>query len=304
MTLSIRESSVAIILLNWNGFDYTKACIESLNEIDYPYWQVILVDNGSTDGSLDKLKATFPSLVYLSASENLGFTGGNNLGISYALQSGYSYILLLNNDTLVDRGFLGPMVKYLADTPSCAAVQPIIYYVHDKAKLWNAGGHYQKWLVHSQTLYQINRYEQPYPTDWITGCAILVRAAVIREVGLLDDKYFAYHEDVDWSLRIRKAKWQLAVVPQSKIYHVAGAASTNRKRGKEGFLDPKVHYLNIRNQFFQLRKYGAFPYALTAWPYHLAKLLMYSVYFVIKGRCGKLKAVFRGARDGMAKIIR
>ncbi|HLT08658.1 MAG TPA: glycosyltransferase family 2 protein [Cyclobacteriaceae bacterium] len=303
MTLSIKESSVAIILLNWNGFSYTKACIDSLKEIDYPDWQVILVDNGSTDGSLEKLKASFPNLVYLEAAKNLGFTGGNNLGISYALESGYPYILLLNNDTLVERGFLGPMVSYLVDTPSCAAAQPLIYYVHDKRKVWNAGGHYQKWLVNSQTLYHISQHSQPYPTDWITGCAILVKAGVIRAVGLLDDNYFAYHEDVDWSLRIRKAEWHLAVVPQSKIYHVAGAASTAKERGKEGLLDPKVHYLNIRNQIFQLRKYGTFPYALTAWPYHVVKLLMYLGYFVMKGRWGKMKAILRGARDGMAKEI-
>src|SRR5690606_10813637 len=103
--------SVAIILLNWNGFDYTKACIESLRQITYPHWQVILVDNGSTDGSLEKLEALFPEAVFLASSENIGFTGGNNLGISYALEQGYPYILLLNNDTLVEKGFLEPLVE-------------------------------------------------------------------------------------------------------------------------------------------------------------------------------------------------
>lgn len=299
----IKDSSVAIILLNWNGFEHTKACIESLQEIDYPFWQVFLVDNGSTDGSLEKLQALFPELVFLTSSVNLGFTGGNNIGIKCALKHGYPYILLLNNDTLVEVGFLGPLVGHLMERPSVAAVQPLIYYVHDRDKIWNAGGSYQKWLVNSQTSYKIKDLEQPYSTDWITGCAILLKSSAIHKIGLLDDAYFAYHEDVDWSLRMRKANMDLAVVSQSRIYHVAGASSTSKERGKEGFLDPKVHYLNVRNQFFQLRKYAGFPYGLSAWPYYLVKLVGYMGYFVVKGRWVKLRMVIKGVRDGLVNDI-
>lgn len=303
MKPSIKDSSVAIILLNWNGFDYTKACMESLRKITYPHWQVILVDNGSTDGSLEKLEALFPELIFLASSENVGFTGGNNLGITYAMEEGYPYILLLNNDTLVDAAFLEPLVEHLADSPTVAAVQPLIYYVHDRNKLWNAGGNYRKWLGESQTSYHVKDARWPYITDWITGCAILVRASTIQQIGLLDQAYFAYHEDVDWSLRMRKANMDLAVVPQSTIYHVAGASSTRKEKGKEGTLDPKVHYLNVRNQLFQLRKYVRFPYAVSAWSYHLTKILGYIGYFVVKRRWGKLRVVMKGVRDGMLKDI-
>lgn len=299
----IKDSSVAIILLNWNGFDHSKACIESLREINYPLWQLILVDNGSTDGSLEKLRALFPEVVFLHSPLNLGFTGGNNLGMEYALKKGYAYVLLLNNDTLVERDFLDPMLRYLGGSPGVAAVQPLIYYVHDRKKLWNAGGKYKKWLGDSQTSYVVSDFNQPYETDWITGCAILVKASVIQQVGMFDDAYFAYHEDVDWSLRMKKTGMTLAVVPQAKIYHVAGASSTIKESGREGFLDPKVHYLNVRNRFFQLRKYAIFPYGLTAWPYHLAGVAGYMVYFVLRGRWGKLKAVLTGLKEGMVKDI-
>lgn len=304
MKPSIKDSSVAIILLNWNGFDYTKACMESLRQITYPHWQVILVDNGSTDGSLKKLKALFPEVIFLASSENVGFTGGNNLGITYAMEEGYPYMLLLNNDTLVEKGFLEPLVEHLVGASDVAAVQPLIYYVHDRNKLWSAGGNIRKWIGESQTSYLVKDAIHPYATDWITGCAILVRASTIQQVGLLDNAYFAYHEDVDWSLRMRKADMVLAVVPQSRIYHVAGASSTAKERGKEGYLDPKVHYLNIRNQFFQLRKYARFPFALVAWPYHGTKMLGYAVYFVIKRRWGKLNAIMKGARDGITKDLK
>lgn len=299
----IKDSSVAIILLNWNGFDYTKACLESLREITYSDCQMILVDNGSTDGSLERLQALFPEVVFLHTPLNLGFTGGNNLGMEYASKLGYSYILLLNNDTLVEKDFLAPLVEHLDASPTVAAVQPLIYYVHDQKKLWNAGGNYRKWLGDSPTSYLIRDFNRPYPTDWITGCALLIKASVIQQVGMLDAAYFAYHEDVDWSLRMKKAGMTLAVVPQSRIYHVAGASSTSKESGKEGFLDSKIHYLNVRNQFFQLRKYAVFPYALTAWPYQLAKMSGYVGYFILRGRWSKLKAVFTGVKEGLAKDI-
>src|SRR5690606_11669195 len=115
--------------------------------------------------------------------------------------------------------------------------------------------------------------------------------------------YFAYYEDVDWSLRMRNAGLDLAVVPKSRIYHVAGASSTSKESGKEGFLEPKVHYLNVRNQLFQLRKYARFSYSLSAWPYHLAKIFGYLGYFLIKRRWGKFGAIIQGAKDGIVKDI-
>src|SRR5690606_13658406 len=169
--------------------------------------------------------------------------------------------------------------------------------------LWNAGGNYWKWWGNSETSYMIKDADQPYSTDWITGCAILLKASAIEKVGILDNAYFAYHEDVDWSLRMRKAGMTLAVVPSSRIFHVAGASSKSEIRGKEGFLDPKVHYLNVRNQLFQLRKYASFPYAVTAWPYNAAKILGYMGYFVIKGRWRKLIATLKGVKEGLFKDI-
>lgn len=121
-------------------------------------------------------------MVFITSSVNLGFTGGNNLGIDYALKNGFQFILLLNNDTLVEKEFLGPLVRHLLVSPSCAAVQPLIYFVHDRKKLWNAGGNYRKWLGQSETSYVINDKDQAYPTDWITGCAILLKPLPLRKL--------------------------------------------------------------------------------------------------------------------------
>jgi GT2 family glycosyltransferase len=299
LTVYTKDSSVAIILLNWNGFEFTKDCIDSLFRSTERDFEIILVDNGSEDGSLQQLMHLYPDLHFLKSPNNLGFTGGNNLGMEYAQDNGFEYILLLNNDTVVERDFLSPLVERLKNCTACAAVQPLIYYMHDREKTWSAGGRYYKWLAISKTRYTIPDKIQFYSTDWITGCAFMVKSSVIKEVGVLDDLYFAYFEDVDWSLRMKKAGYTLEIVPTSRIYHEAGASSKSKTAGSEGFLDPRVHYLNVRNQLFQLRKYAYFPYGLIAWPYHLGKIGLYALYFIGRGRWKKLKAIGLGLRDGI-----
>lgn len=299
MTVYTKDSSVAIILLNWNGFEFTKACIDSLFQTIDRNFEIILVDNGSEDSSLQNLMRLYPDLHFLKSPTNLGFTGGNNLGIIYAKERGFEYILLLNNDTVVERDFLGPLVERLKNCTACAAVQPLIYYMHDREKPWNAGGRYQNWLAKSKTLYTVADKTHAYPADWISGCAFMVKSSVIQQIGVLDNLYFAYFEDVDWSLRMKKAGYILEIVPTSRIYHEAGASSKSKTVGSEGFLNPQVHYLNVRNQLFQIRKYATFPFGMIAWPYHLCKIGLYAIYFMVRGRWEKLRAIRQGFRDGI-----
>ncbi|WP_229239768.1 glycosyltransferase family 2 protein [Echinicola soli] len=291
--------SVAIIILNWNGYAHTSACLKSLQAAKMEDVEVILVDNASEDGAVAKLKSEFPQHTYLQNEQNLGFTGGNNVGIKHALEREIPYIMLLNNDTEVVPGFLGHLLHELKSHARLAAVQPLMYYLHDKHKVWNAGGKFNPWTGGSTSITQKKNHSLPYPTDWITGCCILVRSEVIREVGLLNDHYFAYFEDVDWSLRMRERGHGLAVAPAAVIYHEAGASSKAKKKGKEGVLSPKVHYLNTRNQLFQLRNHVDFPHRLVAWPVQLVKLGLFGVYFLVRRRREKFRALLKGLRDGL-----
>jgi GT2 family glycosyltransferase len=179
----------------------------------------------------------------------------------------------------------------------------LIYHLKHKNKIWNAGGKFRDWLVYSQTCFQVKDNSQPYFTDWITGCAIMVRADVIKKIGMLDEQYFAYFEDVDWSLRMKKAGYHLKVHPLSVVYHEAGASSKSKKEKKEGFLNPKVHYLNVRNQVFQMRKHARFPTGLLAWPAHFIKFTVFGLYFLLRGRKAKLAAVLKGIKDGLTTKI-
>ncbi|WP_200974991.1 glycosyltransferase family 2 protein [Echinicola sp. 20G] len=295
----MEDCLVAIIILNWNGYSYTRNCLHSLKRATSKDFKIILVDNASSDGSLNQLKEEFEEVIYLQNEENLGFTGGNNVGIQYALDRGFEYIMLLNNDTEVKEDFMEPLTNALNTNDSLGAVQPLMYYLHDKTTVWNAGGKYCSWTGGSKSIKQFKNVSVPYATDWITGCCVLVRTSVVRQVGPLNQHYFAYFEDVDWSLRIQKAGFDLAVIPHSIIYHEAGASLKSKSKGKEGRISPKVHYLATRNQLFQLRKHVNLPKSIIAWAYQLGKFTLFAVYFLVRNRKKKLAATYSGLVDGL-----
>lgn len=293
---------LAIIIINWNSFELTTDTLSALERCTFSDFDVILVDNGSTDGSKQKLEADFPAIIHLSSPVNIGFTGGNNLGIRYALEKDYAYVMLLNNDVDVDSGFLEPLMKRMDANPEMGAIQPLIMYHHNRQLVWNAGGQYQQWLGVSKTLSERLSTDDFRQTDWITGCAFMIKAGVLREVGMLEEKYFIYHEDVDLSLRIKRAGYSLWIEPASVIYHIAGMSQKAKTKGKEGFVSPKVHYLNARNRIWTIRKYTR----TFEWPsvfiYQFLYMFTVSFYFILRGRFGKLNAWWRGIRHGLTII--
>lgn len=296
--------SVAIILVNWNGYHHTVKCIRSLRKLEYQPFSIIVVDNASEDGSLTRLKAEFQEVVFLSNNENLGFTGGNNRGIQFALEKGFKQILLLNNDTEVSPTFLSKLLEFKAKNQAqkLGILQPLILYSHNRSKIWNAGGGFHKFLGISSTRGEGATLKERMPIgneeiDWATGCCMLIEAAAIRDVGLLNDAYFAYFEDVDWSLRFRARGYLNFLVTDAVIYHDAGASS--KKKHDEGTLHPVVLYYTSRNQLFQLKSHVGLPFAFIAWPFQLGKLAAWMFYFAVRLRFKKLKAVWLGVVDGI-----
>lgn len=294
---------VAIILVNWNSFGYTQDCIRSLYEMPYKDYDIILVDNGSKDDSGERLASLFPDMIYLKIIDNVGFTGGNNLALNYSINRKYTYSLLLNNDTFVTTGFLEPLVNYMDQNPGVGGVQPKIYYNHDRRLLWNAGSYYNAFTGMATTeglnKTKTRTSEQLKNVDWLTGCALLTRNSIIRDIGLLDESLFMYYEDVDFSFRIKNAGYSLVYFPGSHIYHIAGVAYKSKTRQKEGFLSPFVLYVNFRNKIWMQKKYTRF----YQWPSaFLVSLFYYSavlVYFILRGRFVKLKTTFKAIKDGV-----
>jgi hypothetical protein len=294
---STPEVSVAIILVNWNGYAYTQACLESLEKVKEPAFQVILVDNGSQNSEGEQLKARFPNIHLIANPDNLGFAGGNNVGIRYALEEGFDQVLLLNNDTLVDPYFLKPLQTELRAS-KYGVVQPIICFAQESKTLWSAGGKWNSLLGRAITLgdrVTLENYTPPksLELDWATGCCMLLSKEAILAAGLLNEQYFAYFEDVEWSLRIRKSGFKIGLSENSIIYHEAGAAS--KKQHSEGTLSPRVFYFHVRNQLFLLRQHSL----VLGYPYHLLRFSSWGAYFLIRGRFKKLSAVWQGIREGL-----
>ncbi len=296
-----RQGSIAIILVNWNGYRHTATCLDSLRKVTAEDFSIIVVDNASTDSSLNQLKQCFPEVIFLENDINKGFAGGNNVGINFAIRKEFEYVMLLNNDTVVEPNFLSSILAFIKSQQDCqiGMVQPLIKFMHDKTTIWSAGGLYNKWLGISRTIGNgmTMRPTAPHERDWVTGCCTIMPTNAIQEVGGLNESYFAYFEDVDWSIRMGKKGYRHFIVPNALIYHEAGASSTTAK--EEGSLQPIVFYYLSRNQFFLLKQHVKFPHSIIAWGYHLFKFLGWMGYFLIRRRPKKLKALWLGVRDGI-----
>lgn len=247
------EKKVYIIVLNWNGKEDTLDCLESLSATDYDNYIAVVVDNGSNDGSVDAVREKFGEVKILETGKNLGFAGGNNFGIAYAVEQGADYVFLLNNDTTVHPAYLKELVAAAETDPLIGAAGSKIYYYSEPERIWFAGGKIN-WLKNKGEhigLDEIDagQYDQKREVGYLTGCALLVKREVIEKIGVLEDDYFLYYEDADYSLRIQNAGYKTVYVSESKIYH---KVSRSTKPGSSSYI-----YYHVRNGLVNARRNGS-----------------------------------------------
>ena len=299
----MKEPKIAIIIINWNTYKLTYNCLKSLELCTYKNKTIFFVDNGSNDGSGDKIALEFPEINCINNQKNEGFTGANNKALKVILKQNFDYVLLLNNDTEVKPDFLSLMQASLDSDNNLAATQPLILDFPDKNTIWNAGGSFNTFFGLSQTRYKGMMYKPNLKietlTEWISGCCILVKIAVIKEVGLLDNRFFAYFEDVDWSIRMTNLGYKLGVVPKSIIYHHSSGSTKRNNTTNEGNLSPYAHYLNVRNHIYLIKKHNFLFNSVGSWIYQIIKITSYSTYFILRGRFSKFKIVWCGLLDGI-----
>jgi GT2 family glycosyltransferase len=237
------SARIAAVVLGWNGRDDTLSCLRSLERATYPELSTVVVDNASTDGGPEAVAEQFPDVHLVRLDENRGFAGGVNAGVVTALEGRAEHILLLNNDATVAAGFLEPLVE-AASRPGVAAACPQILHADGKT-VWYAGAPYDPRRGHQgrHTGYgrpPLSANVAPYSTDRACGGAMLVPRSALERVGLLDESLFAYAEDVDWSLRARRAGLGVLVVPASVVFH-----HVSRSSGGES--SPASIYYALRN---------------------------------------------------------
>lgn len=211
---------VGIVVLNWNGWRDTLACVASVRASTYRDVELLLVDNGSTDDSIAHFNSNLPGVSLLQTGANLGFGGGCNVGIRQALAGGADYVWLVNSDAIVDPDALSVMVDLAEQNPAAGAVGSVVYEreLPEKVQLWG-GGRVNLWLGRSI------HCTSPGTVDFISGASVLLRRAALEQVGLFDDaSFFMYWEDTDLGFRLRKAGWKLAVAAKSRIWHKQSAS--------------------------------------------------------------------------------
>ncbi len=208
---------VSIIVLNWNNFKDTKECLESLEKISYPNYEIIIVDNGSVDGSGKEIQKIFPQYIYIFNDSNLGFTGGNNIGMKYALERGADYIFFINNDMIVNRGFLEPLVGVMGKEKA-GIVGPAIYHYFQREKVCSAGIRLNFWKTKIKDYKFTGKLRE---VDALSGC-FLIKKQVIDKIGFFYEPFFFNFEEFDYCFRARKAGFKIFCEPKSQIWHKVG----------------------------------------------------------------------------------
>ncbi|MCG3118928.1 MAG: hypothetical protein ALAOOOJD_01217 [bacterium] len=221
---------VWILLVNWNGKNDTLACLASLRKVTYHPLHILVIDNASTDGSVDAIRVQFPEVEVLANARNERFARANNQGLQMALQAGAEFVLLLNNDTEVAPDFIAQLVQAMHARQDAGMVAPKIYYHRDPQLIWFAGGKVNLWTgrVWHRGLRQFDspeRFTLTEAVDYLTGCAILIKRACLEKIGGLDENYFMYAEDADWCWRAQRAGFVCLYQPTAKIWHKVSASA-------------------------------------------------------------------------------
>lgn len=231
MTASVVPGLVSTVILNWNGLADTVECIRSCQRLAYQRNMLLVVDNGSTDGSAATLRELFPELQIIETGANLGYAGGNNVGIETAIAHGAEFIWLLNNDTTVDPAALGDLVAALQAWPRARIAGSKILYSSQPDVLRFAGGEFSAWWGSARHRgydeHDTGQHDVVERCDFVTGCSLLIRSSVVAEIGLMPEDYFLYSEDVDWNASAATAGWESLYVPTSRIWHRVSGSSKN-----------------------------------------------------------------------------
>lgn len=286
---------VAVLVLNWNGWRDTRACLASVRQLAYPNVSTYLVDNGSTDGSAGRCAVEFPWVRVIRNEDNLGFAGGNNVGIRRALADGADYVLLLNNDTVVEPTMLAHLVSAGEQSAGIGMVGPKIYYESDRRRIWFAGGritapgrigHYG-WnqLDHGQC-------DEPREVDFITGCALLIKRAVFERIGCLAPEFFLLFEETDFCARARRHGFQCWYEPRATLYHKVSASF--------GGFSPDYYYYFSRNYLLFQERNMVPVYGWRAKVYaarYLASVFGYFAATPWRGGWGRCSAMIEGVAD-------
>ena len=293
------DPKIAIIIVNWKKYDFTLKCIKSVLNSSFKNFKIILIDNEYQKSMSDQLKKS-KKIHLIRNKKNEGFALANNQGIKYSIKNGFDYMLLLNNDTLIKNDLLDSLIKQ-SSTLNQKIIQPLILN-YDGTRIWNAGGTINYFLGTFKTLKKGESFKNFKTsinfTDWFSGCCVLIKSEIFKDIGYFDERFFAYYEDVDFSIRLKSKGYSVAMMNDSYLKHFESASSKSINQN-EGNLSPYVHYLNIRNHILLLNKHSKSFNTIGVILFQAIKILSYLIYFLIRFRFNKFKMVLKGLIDAI-----
>jgi len=287
---------VYIIILNFNGLEDTQACLESLKTVDYDNYKIIIVDNNSGVEEVEKLEKSVSENIQLIKSDtNTGFAGGNNIGIKKAIEQKAEYILLLNNDTVVDKDFINELVDPFKDT-KVAITTSKIFYQDRKEIIWYAGANFNKFSGESIHLGEgqvdSEEFSETKEVERASGCSMMVKREVFEEIGLLDDKYFLLFEESEFCWRARAKGYITIFCSKSIIWHKVSSTTKSNS--------PRYIYYYKRNQLYFTKKYFSPTHWWVMFFYLVFESLIFITYWILmsEDKSGdKVKALYAGYSD-------
>ena len=276
---------IGIVIVNWNGKEDTGHCLRSIFGSSHDKIEVVVVDNGSKDGSQDYIRRKFPGVTLVENGKNLGFGKANNIGASLAFKKGASQLMLLNNDTLIEKDALRIMVDRLLKDTRIGIVAPKIYFLNQANLIWYAGGRFY-WHRGSPKVNGLRTYDKGQfgalrEISFATGCAMLVRGELYDKIGLFHEDYFLYEEDSEFSLRTTEAGYKIVHEPRAIVYHKVKGSQESRQgdayipmSSARNRRAPFYFYYLTRNRLLTMRLHGG--------PHHWALFLPFFILSSLK----------------------
>jgi GT2 family glycosyltransferase len=251
----VDSPSVAIIILNWNNWQDTLECLDSVSQLDYPNFKIVVFDNGSVNDSVIKIKQNYgSSIILLESPQNHGFAGGNNLSIEYLKRLNPDYIFFLNNDTIIEKNALSILIEQAVNDPKIGILTPKICFYNSNFShkiIWYGGSKLN--LIFGKTFMigyrkkDHKRYHKISFVDFISGCAMLVKADVLDQIGGFDTDYFNIFEDADFCVRAKQKNYKLLYVPKACVYHKESMTMGSS-------YSPFSIYFQVRNRLLFIKK--------------------------------------------------
>ena len=286
------QKKIFVILVNYNGSDDTIECVQSLLSIDYKNIEILIVDNGSDTEQIKILKDKLSdriNIIYLE--NNIGFAGGNNAGIKYSLKQNADYILLLNNDTIVESNLLTVLMNSIRAGNNIGICGPGINYYSDHRRIWSVGGKISKIRGTGVAIRKLKKNEKDSDkyVSFVSGCCMLIKKEVFQKVGNFDDNFFLYVEDADFCYRTIKAGFKICFNPQVKIYHKVGNSTKSKS--------PNISlYYTTRNRLFFAKKYFQNIFFLTVL-YIFITMSIKSIFWIFTGKTSNISTVRKSFKD-------